>query len=202
MIASTDVPVRRFWRRGERRCRRGSRESILCIEIEKPDFVGLFSLENGSGLRLSVPGRRAFAPAIAVQNCSVQFCRTLSRLLNPSLSAKIKNPTRSRVLYFGGEGGIRTLGARKRTPDFESGTIDHSATSPGARILYDYSTYGRYRRLTLSTSWRREVVIATMPGRENPTRHRRRVAAWHLFATRVRVGPRSRVGRIACRHSQ
>jgi hypothetical protein len=33
----------------------------------------------------------------------------------------------------GGEGGIRTLGALTRTPDFESGTIDHSATSPVMR---------------------------------------------------------------------
>jgi hypothetical protein len=32
--------------------------------------------------------------------------------------------------YLGGEGGIRTLGPFARTPDFESGTFDHSATSP------------------------------------------------------------------------
>ncbi len=31
---------------------------------------------------------------------------------------------------FGGEGGIRTLGRFDPTPDFESGTFDHSATSP------------------------------------------------------------------------
>ena len=31
---------------------------------------------------------------------------------------------------FGGEGGIRTLGSVATTPDFESGTFDHSATSP------------------------------------------------------------------------
>ena len=30
----------------------------------------------------------------------------------------------------GGEGGIRTHGTLAGTPDFESGTIDHSATSP------------------------------------------------------------------------
>jgi hypothetical protein len=30
----------------------------------------------------------------------------------------------------GGEGGIRTHGTGNRTPDFESGTFDHSATSP------------------------------------------------------------------------
>ncbi len=44
---------------------------------------------------------------------------------------------------IGGEGGIRTHGGRKPTPDFESGTFDHSATSPpvpdvaiGARIIH------------------------------------------------------------------
>ena len=32
--------------------------------------------------------------------------------------------------FRGGEGGIRTLGSVATTPDFESGTFDHSATSP------------------------------------------------------------------------
>ena len=32
---------------------------------------------------------------------------------------------------LGGEGGIRTHGGFAPTPDFESGTFDHSATSPG-----------------------------------------------------------------------
>ena len=31
---------------------------------------------------------------------------------------------------IGGEGGIRTHGRLAPTPDFESGTFDHSATSP------------------------------------------------------------------------
>ena len=31
---------------------------------------------------------------------------------------------------IGGEGGIRTHGTFDSTPDFESGTFDHSATSP------------------------------------------------------------------------
>jgi hypothetical protein len=30
----------------------------------------------------------------------------------------------------GGEGGIRTHGTLSGSPDFESGTLDHSATSP------------------------------------------------------------------------
>jgi hypothetical protein len=36
----------------------------------------------------------------------------------------------------GGEGGIRTHGGRKPTPVFETGAIDHSATSPrfGGRL--------------------------------------------------------------------
>jgi hypothetical protein len=35
----------------------------------------------------------------------------------------------------GGEGGIRTLGTFDSTPDFESGTFDHSATSPNQEII-------------------------------------------------------------------
>src|SRR6204780_1657650 len=34
------------------------------------------------------------------------------------------------VAIRGGEGGIRTPGALARTPHFECGAIDHSATSP------------------------------------------------------------------------
>ena len=42
---------------------------------------------------------------------------------------------------LGGEGGIRTLGRFDPTPDFESGTFDHSATSPNRRaiIAFGYS---------------------------------------------------------------
>jgi hypothetical protein len=35
-----------------------------------------------------------------------------------------------RTMKAGGEGGIRTHGSVNATPDFESGTFDHSATSP------------------------------------------------------------------------
>ena len=34
------------------------------------------------------------------------------------------------ISFVGGEGGIRTPGTRKRTIDFESTALDHSATSP------------------------------------------------------------------------
>ncbi len=36
------------------------------------------------------------------------------------------------IIFTGGEGGIRTLGRVAPTPDFESGTFDHSATSPAS----------------------------------------------------------------------
>ena len=36
---------------------------------------------------------------------------------------------------IGGEGGIRTLGTIASTPDFESGTFDHSATSPNRTAI-------------------------------------------------------------------
>ena len=45
-----------------------------------------------------------------------------------------KAPRKALVcLIPGGEGGIRTLGRVTPTPDFESGTFDHSATSPQRR---------------------------------------------------------------------
>ena len=50
----------------------------------------------------------------------------------------LKTPV-GKVLYLlrdiGGEGGIRTHGGLTPTPDFESGTFDHSATSPTGQIL-------------------------------------------------------------------
>src|SRR5690606_2916846 len=36
--------------------------------------------------------------------------------------------------FGGGQGGIRTHGTLARTPDFESGTFDHSATCPRLRL--------------------------------------------------------------------
>ena len=42
-------------------------------------------------------------------------------------------------LVIGGEGGIRTHGGRESSPDFESGTFDHSATSPGRQAAIFYT---------------------------------------------------------------
>ena len=50
---------------------------------------------------------------------------------------KTKKPLKIKglVAFIGGEGGIRTHGSVATTPDFESGTFDHSATSPVCRSL-------------------------------------------------------------------
>ena len=45
--------------------------------------------------------------------------------------ANEKKATGGRFSYSGGKGGIRTHGTENRTPDFESGAFDHSATFPG-----------------------------------------------------------------------
>ena len=50
-----------------------------------------------------------------------------------------KNPLTGNPYNYltnGGEGGIRTHGRLAPTPDFESGTFDHSATSPTHIELY------------------------------------------------------------------
>src|SRR3546814_10473792 len=52
---------------------------------------------------------------------------------NPSLFSILqskKADIESALLFCGGEGGIPTPGTFSRTPDFESGTFNHSATSP------------------------------------------------------------------------
>jgi hypothetical protein len=43
---------------------------------------------------------------------------------------KWNSPWRRKLLKYGGEGGIRTHDGREPMPDFESGTFNHSATSP------------------------------------------------------------------------
>src|ERR1700677_2631037 len=53
--------------------------------------------------------------------------------LRPVLQIQLSNNIN--CLVDGGEGGIRTPGTLARTPHFECGAIDHSATSPGAARL-------------------------------------------------------------------
>jgi hypothetical protein len=47
--------------------------------------------------------------------------------------SRARTQTRGKKQILGGEGGIRTHGRLAPTPDFESGTFDHSATSPGRK---------------------------------------------------------------------
>ena len=69
---------------------------------------------------------------------SGQFSRHLygiQDLLDPIFSAYID--LRKSLILSGGRGGIRTHGALTGTPDFESGTFDHSATLPSDRVGED-----------------------------------------------------------------
>ena len=91
-----------FWRRG-RDC------------SAHPWASPLRALRSGASLRLS-----AFAP----DECVEPWVLTRHR------PPETRNAPFGAFLVSGGEGGIRTLGTLARTPDFESGTFDHSATSP------------------------------------------------------------------------
>ena len=44
----------------------------------------------------------------------------------------LRHPIENKHVKDGGRGGIRTHGTVARTPDFESGAFNHSATLPGA----------------------------------------------------------------------
>src|SRR5271156_654256 len=74
-----------------------------------------------------------------------------------------------RCLDRGGEGGIRTPGTLARTPHFECGAIDHSATSPRGRASEALSLgAGSARRL----AWRgpaRKAIEGAMPRRGRPS---------------------------------
>src|SRR6478672_3862455 len=62
----------------------------------------------------------------------------LSNPVGPSThraSPDTQTPPFGGACVSGGEGGIRTHGTLARTPDFESGTFDHSATSPKVRAV-------------------------------------------------------------------
>ena len=65
----------------------------------------------------------------------------------PPTSPETQNAPRG-VCISGGEGGIRTHGTASRTPDFKSGALDHSATSPKIVIPAKAGT----QRLCTSTS--------------------------------------------------
>ena len=88
----------------------------------------------------------------------------------------MKSPRDGGFSFTGGEGGIRTLGALTRTPDFESGTIDHSATSPklknptkavvlrrAAIVLGWRFRPGRTNRPRFYTSTRPFIILSIVP---------------------------------------
>jgi hypothetical protein len=62
--------------------------------------------------------------------------RLVCRFVGKVHPTKQKSFVYSGLVYLtGGEGGIRTHDPVARIPVFETGTFNHSATSPAARIL-------------------------------------------------------------------
>ena len=70
-----------------------------------------------------------------VRSSGARLVEPIRLLTKPPSSPNNKADHCGPAFSFGGEGGIRTLGRFEPTPDFESGTFDHSATSPEAAIL-------------------------------------------------------------------
>src|SRR4029079_15463924 len=65
-----------------------------------------------------------------------------------------------RYLVRGGEGGIRTHGTVARTPHFECGTIDHSATSPEFQATRRRTARSSYRKVRVQTrAWPPRCVL-------------------------------------------
>ena len=65
----------------------------------------------------------------------------------------------------GGEGGIRTPGTLARTPHFECGAIDHSATSPGQAATCFNARHKVARRLARAAN---PGKTTSRMGRSNP----------------------------------
>ena len=73
---------------------------------------------------------RATAPACGCPKLFQTILSNREGSSTPPSPPDTQNAPCGALCVSGGEGGIRTLGTLTRTPDFESGTFDHSATSP------------------------------------------------------------------------
>ena len=86
----------------------------------------LLCLQRFLKLHLQRPFIAVLASALTQQNS--QCAEMMPKIAETIASDFLVN--RQKTYAGGGEGGIRTLGTFDSTPDFESGTFDHSATSP------------------------------------------------------------------------
>ena len=85
-------------------------------------------------------GEREFRASAGLSQCGGLRAKPVVIGRFCSLASRAENVGRGRA---GGEGGIRTPGTVARTPHFECGAIDHSATSPWSRRQLARSM-GRY----------------------------------------------------------
>ena len=87
----------------------------------------------------------------------------------------------------GGEGGIRTLGSVATTPDFESGTFDHSATSPGSLSKRRFYQSPQGFLGTTTGALRGAIVIDTVLATNMPPSTISSVAvrSWRVMTTKL-----------------
>jgi hypothetical protein len=110
-----------------------ARASVF-VEAKQPDARSAkraSSLVSDGGMALGAQRASPFGqpkrlPEIAVPAIESTLCSAL----NLGLSKTKKALDKRTFFNPGGEGGIRTHGCLATSPDFESGTFDHSATSP------------------------------------------------------------------------
>ena len=102
--------------------------------------TGALLVSGGEGgIVRPIPGPHPCAPCASGPACGCPNslrANSSNRVdSHPASPSEKRNAPGGASLVSGGEGGIRTHGWLSPTPDFESGTFDHSATSPdGSRV--------------------------------------------------------------------
>lgn len=90
-------------------------------------------LRTGARRRAACRTKSRLTPSGWLRRANRQSCRFVEPRGSHQVlhhSQKSKTPHEGALCFSGGEGGIRTPGTLTRTPDFESGTFNRSATSP------------------------------------------------------------------------
>ncbi len=115
--------------------------SLLARKVRPQPFVGKLISWECFAYNLP-PASRAYRVGTVGNDWRRMALERAKCLILQGKSKKTRNRLGLRVT-FGGEGGIRTHGRFDPTPDFESGTFDHSATSPASTRSADSSRASR-----------------------------------------------------------
>src|SRR5258706_15718241 len=110
----------------------------------------------------SWPGRKSSKPKISFRISCFELRLAPSRFIKlvPELGSRLRGlPPEPEGLKGGGQGGIRTPGTVTRTPHFECGAFDHSATCPAQTQI-------------LKTARKRNVAVGPITLRRRAVRAR------------------------------